>query len=210
MAQSPPKIDPSKAVLLVMDVEHATLKTVDGPDALVERIGKAIAVARAHHCLVGYVRMALEDDDLDALPETNKLTGRVAAAGDALHAESGSSAIPGPVAPEEDDIIVRKTRMGAFSTTDLAQRLQQRGITTLVLVGLSTSGVVLSTVRDAADRDYEVFVVRDACADPEPDVHDFLTKRIFPAQAEVLTVADFEADLSATTSDSRDPVAAAS
>lgn len=198
MAQSLPKIDPASSALLVMDVEHATLKSVAGADALLSRIGKAIAVARAHNLLVGYVRMALEDDELDALPDTNKLAGHMAASGRALHEESGSSAIPGAVAPEEDDIVVRKTRVGAFSTTDLNQQLQQRGITTLVLVGISTSAVVLSTVRDAADRDYQVFVLRDASADPAPDVHDFLNERIFPSQAEVITVADFDAALPAT------------
>ena len=198
MAQSPPKIDPSTAVLLVMDVEHATLKSVGSADALLASVGKAIDVARGHRVLVGYVRMALEDHDLNALPGTNKLAGHVAASGSALHAESGSSAIPGAVAPQDGDITVRKTRVGAFSTTDLHQRLQQRGITTVVLAGISTSAVVLSTVRDAADRDYKIFVLRDATADPAPDVHDFLNERIFPSQAEVITVADFDAGLPAT------------
>jgi nicotinamidase-related amidase len=83
--------------------------------------------------------------------------------------------------------------VSAFSTTDLDPQLRERGIDTLLLAGISTSGVVLSTVRDAADRDYALFVVADACADPEPDVHAFLTERIYPRQASVITVADLEA-----------------
>jgi nicotinamidase-related amidase len=62
----------------------------------------------------------------------------------------------------------------------------------LLLAGLSTSGVLLSTVRDAHDRDYRVFVLADVSADPEPDVHDFLTQRIFPRQAHVITMAELE------------------
>jgi nicotinamidase-related amidase len=58
--------------------------------------------------------------------------------------------------------------------------------------------VVLSTVRDAADRDYEVFVLADATADPEPGVHDFLTDRVFPRQAQVITVAQLDGLLSGT------------
>jgi nicotinamidase-related amidase len=102
------------------------------------------------------------------------------------------------VAPEPGDIIVRKTRIGAFSTTDLAQQLRERDVSTLILAGVSTSGVVLSTVRDAADRDYQVFVLADATADPEPTVHSFLIERIFPRQAQVIRVAQLDGLLSGT------------
>jgi Isochorismatase family len=47
----------------------------------------------------------------------------------------------------------RKTRVGAMSTTDLDRQLRDRGIDTLVLAGISTSGVVLSTVVEATGRD---------------------------------------------------------
>ena len=62
---------------------------------------------------------------------------------------------------------MRKQRVGAFSTTDLHEQLQARGIDTLVLAGISTSGCVHSTVLDAFDRDYRVIVLSDACADPD-------------------------------------------
>jgi nicotinamidase-related amidase len=101
------------------------------------------------------------------------------------------------VAPEPGDLLVRKTRVGAFSTTDLDDQLRDREIDTLILAGISTSGVVLSTVRDAADRDYRVFVLADASADPRPGVHEFLTETIFPAQAQVITTADLDRLLSA-------------
>jgi len=92
---------------------------------------------------------------------------------------------------------VRKTRVGAFSTTDLDAQLKARSVTTLILTGISTSGVVLSTVRDAADRDYRLFVVADATADPQPDVHAMLIDKVFPGQAQVIEVADAERLLNA-------------
>jgi nicotinamidase-related amidase len=116
----------------------------------------------------------------------------VAAAGRPLHSDSPATAVHDCVAPEPGDIVVRKTRVGAFSTTDLHDQLRDRGITTLILAGISTSGVVLSTVRDAADRDYEVLVLADASADPEPGIHDFLTEKIFPRQARVITTAELK------------------
>jgi nicotinamidase-related amidase len=57
----------------------------------------------------------------------------------------------------------------------------------LIILGYATSGVVLSTVRYAADLDYRLFVVEDCCSDQDPEVHDFLTQRIFPRQAEVVS-----------------------
>jgi nicotinamidase-related amidase len=59
-----------------------------------------------------------------------------------------------------------------------------------VLAGISTSGVVLSTVRDAHDRDYRLIVVADLCADRDPEVHELLTGKVFPGQAEVINAAE--------------------
>jgi nicotinamidase-related amidase len=105
--------------------------------------------------------------------------------------------VHGDIAPHPGDIVVRKTRVGAFSTTDLDRQLKERGIVTLLLAGITTSGVVLSTVRDAADRDYQLFVVADASADRDPDVHEFLVEKVFPMQAHVVRVADLDRLLSA-------------
>jgi len=58
------------------------------------------------------------------------------------------------------------------------------------MLGYATSGVVLSTVRAAADLDYRLVVVEDCCADQDADVHDFLTQRLLPRQAEVVTSGD--------------------
>ncbi|MEA2214084.1 MAG: hypothetical protein QOF83_4032 [Solirubrobacteraceae bacterium] len=117
--------------------------------------------------------------------------------GQAFHADSPTTAVHERIAPRPEDIVVRKTRVGAFSTTDLDKQLRQRGVDTLILAGVSTSGVVLSTVRDAADRDYRVLVLSDASADPRADVHEFLTTRVFPVQADVITTGELEALLPA-------------
>jgi nicotinamidase-related amidase len=57
------------------------------------------------------------------------------------------------------------------------------------LPGIGTSGVVLSTVREAADRDYHVFVLADGSADPGTEVHDILAQKIVPAKVHVITIA---------------------
>ncbi len=191
-----PAIDPARTALLVMDYQAGILdQLADGPE-LLTRAAKTIGRVRQAGAQVGFVRVAFEDADYDAIPPTSMMT-RIASAGRAFHADSSATAIPDQIAPEAGDIVVRKTRVGAFSTTDLDAQLRARGIDTLLLAGISTSGVVLSTVRDAHDRDYQVFVLADLTADREPGVHEFLTGKIFPRQARVITTADLDELLTA-------------
>jgi hypothetical protein len=89
-----------------MDYQPGILARIEDADDLLDRAAEAIAIARRRGCTVGYVRVAFDQADVDAMP---------------------------------------------------------------------------------------AFVVADACADPEPDVHAFLTERIYPRQASVITVADLEA-----------------
>jgi len=71
--------------------------------------------------------------------------------------------------------------------------LRGLGAGTLVLAGIATSGVVLSTLRQAADLDYRLVVLADACLDADPEVHRVLTEKVFPRQADVLTVDEWAA-----------------
>ena len=190
MDSSAPAIDPSHAILLVMDYEPSILGNLPDADTLLARTARAIATARAAGMRVGYVRIAFSDADYDALPAARKGFASAAAAGRRMHADAPETAVHPAVAPEPGDIVVRKVRVGAFSTTDLGAQLRDVGVDTLVLAGVSTSGVVLSTVRDAADHDYRLYVLEDGCADRDPEVNDVLMRKVFPRQAWVIQVAD--------------------
>lgn len=179
-------LDPARTALLVMDYQAGVLARLPDADALLTRAAGALAMTRELHATVAYVRVAFTDADLAALPPTSAMAARLAAGGNAFHDDAPATQIHDRVAPQPGDVAVRKTRVGAFSTTDLDDRLRVRGIDTLLLAGVSTSGVVLSTVRDAADRDYRILVLSDLCADPDPEVHAVLTERVFPRQADVL------------------------
>ena len=181
-----------------MDYQNGILDMLDEPDdaALARRATRSPPSARAGGT-IGYVRVAFEDADLDGDPRRPAGWARASAPRPARSTPTRRRPRSTSASRRRTgDIVVRKTRVGAFSTTDLDEQLRERGIDTLILAGISTSGVVLSTVRDATDRDYRVFVLADASADPEPDVHAFLTERIFPRQADVITVAELEGLLS--------------
>jgi nicotinamidase-related amidase len=185
-------IDPKTTALLVMDFQPLALGMLGDSESLLARAGEAIRVARARGAHVGYVRVAFDDADYDAVPPHSQFAPFLKILAKGFHSDAPATAVHGDIAPQPGDIVVRKTRVGAFSTTDLDRQLKERGIVTLLLAGISTSGVVLSTVRDAADRDYHVFVVADASADPEPDLHQFLIEKVLPTQAKLVNVADLD------------------
>ncbi|MGA2932584.1 MAG: isochorismatase family protein, partial [Acidimicrobiales bacterium] len=91
----------------------------------------------------------------------------------------------------DGDIVVTKRRVSAFAGSDLDVVLRARGARTLVLAGIATSGVVLSTLRQAADLDYGLVVLRDGCADADEEVHRVLLDKVFARQADVLTVDEW-------------------
>jgi nicotinamidase-related amidase len=192
MTDTLPTIDPRHTALLLMDYQPGILASFENAEDLLSRAVDAISLIRGAGGQVGYVRVAFEDADYDGIPPASRMAATLARVGRTFHADAPATAVHDRVAPEAGDIVVRKTRVGAFSTTDLDEQLRARDITTLILAGVSTSGVVLSTVPDAVDRDYRVFVLADATADPRPDVHEFLTERIFPRQAHVITSAQLE------------------
>jgi nicotinamidase-related amidase len=189
-----PTFDPQRTALLVMDYQNGIVGSLPDTGPLLDRVTAAVDNVRARGGRVGWVRVAFEQADFDAIPETSVF--RAMTSGErrsTLRNDAPATQLHPRLKPEPGDVTVRKTRVGAFSTTDLQQQLQAHAVNTLVLAGLSTSGVVLSTVREAMDRDYRIVVLGDACADHDPDTHSFLTTKLFPRHTQVITVSDLDA-----------------
>ncbi|MEV6641711.1 cysteine hydrolase [Amycolatopsis sp. NPDC051371] len=185
-------LDPNRTALLVMDYQNGIVGQLPGSGALLDRVSTVIDDVRGRGAHVGWVRVGFEDAEFEAIPETSMFAPYAASAEHraVMRADGPATQIHPKLAPRPEDVQVRKIRVGAFTTTDLGQQLEKRGITTLVLAGISTSGVVLSTVREAMDRDYRIVVLRDACADRDQATHDFLTGTLFPRTATVVDVAE--------------------
>ncbi|GIF92150.1 cysteine hydrolase family protein [Catellatospora chokoriensis] len=114
-------------------------------------------------------------------------------AGVAMPAGDEGAQIHPDVAPAQGDIILTKRGVSAFAGSDLDVVLRAGGIEHLVLTGIATSGVVLSTLRQAADLDLARTVLADGCLDNDPEVRRVLAEKVFPVQADVTTVADWAA-----------------
>ena len=140
-----------------------------------------------------YVRIAFRA----GYPEVairNELLAPLIAAGGLSEADPGSAISPF-VASGSQDIVVTKRRVSAFSGSDLDVILRSLEVETVVLAGLVTSGVVLSTLVDAVDRDFRIIVLSDGCADADTHLHRALMDRYFPSRCRVLTTTQWESEL---------------
>jgi nicotinamidase-related amidase len=177
--------EPSTTALLVMDVQNGIVKNFPS-ETFLPRLASAIAAGRKAGLLVIYVGVKFRPGHPE-IDHGNKMWAGVAANNAMLEATESTDFAP-QIAPQTGDVVVTKRRVGAFSGSDLEMILRSRAITNLVLTGISTSGVVLSTVRLAADRDFGLTVLSDGVLDADEDVHRVLVEKLFPRQCEVLTV----------------------
>ena len=171
--------------LLVMDVQPGIVSRLEHPDEFLEKVKQAVDAAHGHHIPVIYVVVGFRP----GFPEVsaqNKSFGAIK--------ESALPAMidPRPVLePEEGDVVVVKRRVSAFTGSDLEVVLRGKEVRHLVLAGIATGGVVLSTTREAADKDYRLTILSDLCADTDPQVHAVLIEKLFPRQATVITGAEW-------------------
>ncbi|MGW8375328.1 cysteine hydrolase [Streptomyces sp. ODS28] len=183
---------PERTALLLMDLQPVLLDGLTEQDRVLEHAERARKAALAAGIREVHVRVAFDPEDHAAVPAHNKVFAPLAAAG-ALAAAEPATAVHPRLRADGQAHTVTKTRVGAFSTTALDGFLREQGIDTLVLGGIHTSGVVLSTVREAADRDYRLLVLSDVCADPDARLHRTLLDSVLPMQADLLDTAAFEA-----------------
>ncbi|HEY0686648.1 MAG TPA: isochorismatase family cysteine hydrolase [Steroidobacter sp.] len=90
------------------------------------------------------------------------------------------------LAIERDDVFYACPRASVFHGTTLDADLRARGVSTLVMAGISTTGVVLSSITWASDADYDVRLVRDCCYDPDRAAHEALFRTGFGGRVEVV------------------------
>lgn len=184
----------SSSALLIMDIQNGIVERFGNDPSLLGRLGGAISAARQAGMPIIYVHVRFRDGYPEISPR-NRAFSALKEGTMPMTESDLSTAIHPAVAPQSGDVVVTKRRVGAFSGSDLEVVLRSQGVNSLVLTGIATSGVVLSTLRTAADMDFEITVLSDCCADSDPVVHDVLMTKVFPRQAEVLTVDEWQAKL---------------
>jgi nicotinamidase-related amidase len=150
---------------------------------------KAIEAARSQGIPVIFVRIGFSEGYPEINPRNKAFAGYSGING--MTVADPATQIHEAVKPQQGEPVVTKYRVSAFAGSNLEVILRSYQIDTLILSGIATGGVVLSTLREAADKDYAIKVLADACLDADPEVHRVLTEKVFPRQAEVLTVEDW-------------------
>jgi nicotinamidase-related amidase len=177
--------------LLVMDVQNGIVNRVQDP-GYVPRLARAVDGAREAGVPVLHVVVGFRPGRPEA-SDRNKTFGALPP--DVFTEGDPGTAIHDDVAPRPGEVVVTKRRVSAFAGSDLELVLRSGGYDHLVLTGVATSGVVLSTLRQAADLDYRLTVLADGCYDPDTEVHRVLTEKVFPRQADVTTIDDWTKSL---------------
>ena len=168
-----------------------------GQEAMLARAASVLQEARRAGMLVIHVQVGFRPG-LPEISSRNLLLGAIKASPQHQMLFQGEAgAIHPGVAPEGDDIVVTKHRVNAFAGSDLEMILRARDIDTLIVFGIATSGVVLSTVLHASDSDYRLFVIKDCCADLDQELHTCLINKLFPHQATVLAAEELAGALAA-------------
>ncbi len=183
----------TNSALLIMDVQNGIVQRFADDDGYLPRLAAAAQAARQAGLKVIYVTVGFRAGYPEVSPRNKSFS---ALAGSGRYAGGDpDTAVHSAVAPEAGDVVVVKRRVSGFAGSDLDVVLRSAGIDSLVLAGIATSGVVLSTLRQAADLDYELTVLSDGCLDADPEVHRVLTEKVFPRQADVVSTADWIASL---------------
>ncbi|MBV8326511.1 isochorismatase family cysteine hydrolase [Chryseobacterium sp.] len=184
-------MEKTKTALLVMDMQSSILSTLPDPAQLISNTGEAIKTARKLQIPVIYVTVGFRQG-MPEISAHNKIFSAVK-----QHMANADMKewvrIHPDLSPEEQDIVITKKRISAFTGSDLEVVLRGLDIRHLVLTGVATSGVVLSTIREASDKDYQLTVIEDCCKDGDEEVHHLLMSKVFPRQADVIKISDWAA-----------------
>jgi nicotinamidase-related amidase len=182
------------SVLLVMDIQKKTIGFLPDPAPLLRNIGKAIAAARKANIPVIYVVVSFRND-YPEISADNKIFYQIKQRGGFLLETAEGTEIHPAIAPKPGDITVKKKRISAFAGSDLGIVLRSFKTEQLIITGFATSGVVLSTVREAADKDYLQTILSDCCEDLDKEVHKLVLTKILDKQASILTVKEWSDSL---------------
>lgn len=156
-AIAPQNLDPARTALLVIDFQNEYF------------IGK-MPIPDGEKALTNAKRL-IKQADQDGIKVYH--VQHITPSGSPVFAEDSVNASFHPdIQPKANHVVVQKSSVSVFPTTDLDQQLKQSGIDTLVITGLMTHACVAGAARDAVPLGYNVIIAEDACATRDIDMAD--------------------------------------
>ncbi|OGA52662.1 MAG: hypothetical protein A3G24_19015 [Betaproteobacteria bacterium RIFCSPLOWO2_12_FULL_62_13] len=198
-----PRIDAKRTAVLVLDVQNDLVKITPRirEDRVLENIASVIAAARRRKVPVIHITASVRADFLD-IPRDNPLWDGLRNSRQLIFGTKGAAIHP-KVRPLKSELVLNKTCVDPFLTTNLGQALQNHDVNTVVLTGLWTNWVVEATARHASDMGYRVFIARECVASNTVENHDFAINRILPTICYVLSTQEVLSALKQKKSDVR-------
>ena len=184
--------DLKRAALLSMDLQAGIVSMYVKDEGFIPRVAGVIERARGAGLTIVHVKVGFRPNVPEANPRNRFLSALKASPRHQEFFQGESGAIHPALTPAAGDVVMTKSRIGAFAGTDLDLLLRAQGVDTLILCGVATSGVVLSTFLVAVDADYEVLVIKDCCADLEVELHEILLEKHFPRFGSVVSASEFQ------------------
>lgn len=185
-------LDIAGTALLCMDCQAGIVSIYTKPaDEFAARAAGVLKAARSAGMRIIFVQVGFRPG-FPEIGSSNKLFATIKSSPERQKLFDGpAGAIHPALGPEAGDVVVTKHRVSAFTGTDLEMILRANGIETVILFGIATSGVVLSTLVEAVDADFSPVIISDLCADADAELHEALLTRLFPKRGEVVTSTDF-------------------
>lgn len=185
-----PRINAKRTAVLVLDVQNDLVKITPRvkENRVLENIAAVIAAARRKRVPVIHITASVRPDFLD-IPRDNPLWDGLRKSRQLISGTRGA-AIHRKVRPLRNELVLNKTCVDPFLTTNLGQALQNHDANTLILTGLWTNWVVEATARHASDMGYRVFIARECVASNTAENHEFAIDHILPTICYVVGVKE--------------------
>jgi nicotinamidase-related amidase len=184
--------DPKQTALLSMDLQTGIVSVYIKEEGFIPRVAGIIEQARRAGITIIHVKVGFRPGLPEVNPRNKFFANLKASPAHQQLFQGESGAVHPALKPACDDLVITKSRVSAFAGTDLDLLLRAKNIQTLILFGVATSGVVLSTLLAAFDADYEIVVIKDCCADRDPETHQILVEKFFPQRATVVTAGELQ------------------
>jgi nicotinamidase-related amidase len=183
MTMQPPSIVPAQTALLIMHYQTDIMALFpDVAPMLLANTRKLCDAARARGVSVYFAKIHFSPGYPEVSP-SNKNGQGIRQLGRFV-----DDRISPELEPRASEPVIVAHRASVFFGTDLLVRLSAQGIDTLIMAGIASTGVVLSSLAYASDADFRLFTVKDCCYDPDRIVHDHLFSTAFESRSTVLSL----------------------
>jgi biuret amidohydrolase len=181
------KLDPKRTAVLLCDVQMDLVNITPGLKRrrVLQNMAAVLERARRKKASVIHITASVRPDFLD-LPKDNPLWDNLRRAKQLIIGTPGAKIHPS-VKPLKTELVLNKTCVDPFLTTNLGQALVNADVNAIVLMGLWTNWVIEATARHASDMGYRVFLVEDAVASNTEENHEFAVTKVLPTICYIVT-----------------------